>query len=181
MLGLVKERSASSSMTRSEDDLYLTTAQVYHLAIVQILDLPPVITHVIRNNGHVTCIQIDLWERTCATHMVTMGMGQHHRDRFGSNLCHNLVQLRYACPCINQKCTVITLDEVERLIIDPVSVPYPCMFVKLAEHHLIILINHFAAKVATVNFRSLRLSHIRHQAKQHYCNENISLHVYKCL
>jgi hypothetical protein len=47
--------------------------------------------------------------------VVAMGMGEHHRDGLGSNLFHNLVEPWYVCSCINQDCTVITLNEVEPL------------------------------------------------------------------
>ena len=115
MFSLVKERRASSGMTGRKDDLYLTAAKVYYLTVVKILDLPLVVTHIVRNDGHVTCIQINLRERPYATHMVAMGMGRYHSDGLGSNLCHNLVEPWYVCSCINQDCTVITLNEVEPL------------------------------------------------------------------
>ena len=69
---LVEERRASRSMAGSKDDLYLATTQVNHLAIVKILDLSLVVTHVIRNDGHVACIQINLREGPYPTHMVAM-------------------------------------------------------------------------------------------------------------
>ena len=72
MLGLVEERSAAGSMTGRKDDLYLSAAKVYHFAIVEILDLSLVITHIVRNDGHVACIQIDLGERPYPTRMVTV-------------------------------------------------------------------------------------------------------------
>ena len=81
MLCLVEEGSASCSMTRSKDDLNLTTAEVYHFAIVKILNLPLVFTQVVLNKGYIACIQVNLWERTYSTHMVAMGMGCHHGDR----------------------------------------------------------------------------------------------------
>ena len=59
------------------------------------------------------------------------------------------------------------------------SVTYPCMLVKLAEHHLIILVNHFSAKVTAVNVCLLRLNCIRHQAKQNCYKKAVSFHVYK--
>ena len=166
-------------MAWGEDDFYFTTAKVDHLAVVEILDLSCVVAHVVRNNRHVACIQIDLRERTYAACMVTVGMGQHHGDRLGSNLCHNLVQLRYACSCINQKCAVVPLNEVERLVIDPVSVSYPCVFVELTEHYFIVLVNHFAAKVTAVDIYSLCLDRNRYQAKQHGCNHHVCFHIYK--
>ena len=176
MLGLVEESCASGSMTGSKDHLYLTTAEVDYLTIVKISDLPLVVTHIIGSNGHITGIQIDFRERTYPTHMIAMGMSEHHGDRLGSNLCHNLVQIRYIHTCIYQNSTLITLNEVERFVIESVSVSYPGMLVELAEHHLIILINHFAAKVATVDIGYLRLNHIRHQTKQHGCYKTVSFH-----
>ena len=89
--------------------------------------------------------------------MVAMGMGCYHCDRLGSDLCHNLVQIGNVRSCINQNCAVIALDEVEGLVIDSMSVPNPCMLVELAEHHFVVLINHFAAKITTINFCSLCL------------------------
>ena len=59
------------------------------------------------------------------------------------------------------------------------SVTYPCMLVKLAEHHLIILVNHFPAKVTAVNVCLLRLNRIRHQAKQNCYKKAVSFHFYK--
>ena len=69
-----------------------------------------------------------------------------------------------SCPCCLY--TTITVQCVEktiflfrrfsvRFVINSVSVTYPCELVKLAEHHFVILINHFAAKVTTVDFCSL--------------------------
>ena len=174
---LVKEGSASGSMTGCKDDLYLTTTKVDYLPIIEIPDLSLIVAHIIRNDSHVTGIQINLRESPYSTHMVTMGMGQHHRDRLGSNLCHDLVQIRYVCSCVNQECSVITLNEVERFIINQMSVAYPCMLVNLAEYHMIILINHFATKVTTVNLCTLCPSRIRHQAKQHGCQKNKSFHI----
>ena len=77
---------------------------------------------------------------------------------------------------VYQNGAVIALDEVEGLVINPMSVSYPCMLVKLAEHNIIILINHFAAKVTTIDSCSLCINRIRHHAKQHCCKKNVSLH-----
>ena len=151
MAGFVEERRAAGSMAGRKDDLYLTTAKVYHFTVVEILDLSLVVAHVILNDRHVTGIHVNLREGPYPARMVTVGMRQHHRDRLGSNLGYNLVQSRNDRSCVNQECTVVTLDKVERLIIDSVSVAYPCMVVKLTEHHFVILINHLAAQVTTVN------------------------------
>ena len=35
----------------------------------------------------------------------------------------------YVCTSVNQDCAIVTLNEVERLVIDAVSVPYPSMLV----------------------------------------------------
>ncbi|MBO7140926.1 MAG: hypothetical protein J6W19_10190 [Prevotella sp.] len=67
--------------------------------------------------------------------------------------------------------------KVKGLIIDPMPIPYPSMLVNLTEHHFIILINHFAAKVTAVNPCFLGPSRIRHQAKQCCCNNHVSLHI----
>ena len=108
--------------------------------------------------------------------MVAVGMGQHHGDGLGSNLRHNLIQIRNNRSSINQDCAVVTLNKVERLIIAEVSVPYPCMFVELAEHHFVVLVNHFAAKVTTVDVCALSLYRKRHQAKQQGCKNHYFLH-----
>ena len=171
MPGLVEERGASGSMTGRKDDLYLAAAKVYHLAVEDIPDLTLVASHAVRNERHVARVQKDLRERPYAARMVAVGMGQHHSDGLGSNLRHNLIQLRNNRSSINQECAVITLNKVERLVINSVSVPYPCMLVKLAEHHLIILINYFAAKVTTVDVCVLCPDRKRHQAKQQGCNK----------
>ena len=59
------------------------------------------------------------------------------------------------------------------------SVTYPCMLVKLAEHYLVILVNHFSANVTAVNVSLLRLNRIRHQTKQNCYKKTVSFHVYK--
>ena len=59
------------------------------------------------------------------------------------------------------------------------SVTYPCMLVKLAEHYLVILVNHFPANVTAVNVSLLRLNRIRHQAKQNCYKKAVSFHFYK--
>ena len=59
------------------------------------------------------------------------------------------------------------------------SVTYPCMLVKLAEHYLVILVNHFPANVTAVNVSLLRLNRIRHQTKQNCYKKTVSFHVYK--
>ena len=66
-----------------------------------------------------------------------------------------------------------------KLIRTPLSstiMSMPPLLPLLAEHHFIILVNHFAAKVTTVDFRFLCISHIRHQAKQHCCKKNVRFH-----
>ena len=179
VIRLVEERGASCRMTGGEDDLNLTATQINHLAIGKIPDTPHVVTHVVRYDGHVARIQINLRERTYATHVVAVGMGEHHRDGFGGNLGHNLVQPRNACPSVNQKSAAVTLHQVERLVVDSVSIAYPRMLVELAEHHFIILIHHFAAQVATIHIRSLSLHRKGHQAKQHSCQKYVSFHIDK--
>ena len=59
------------------------------------------------------------------------------------------------------------------------SVTYPCMLVKLAEHYLVILVNHFPANVTAVNVSLLRLNRIRHQTKQNCYKKTVCFHVYK--
>jgi hypothetical protein len=47
------------------------------------------------------------------------------------------------------------------------------MFVELAEHHFVVLVNHFAAKVTAVDVCVLCPDRERHQAKQQGCEKKV--------
>ena len=147
----------------------LASAQIDGLAIGKMLDLTLVSALTVTQHRLIGRGYPNLGKRPYSAYVVTVSVGKYHSNGLGCDSGHNLVQSGNTGAGIDQYGPVIALNQIEVLVISTVSVTYPGMLVQLAEHHLIVLINHFAAKVTAVHITLLSRYRPGNKANQNCC------------